>query len=216
MYKQKIIFCVVVMFSFLSCSIRKTTAEGDSLSQPSEIITDNIMSHISMVADTIYEPGIENPLLTNIKLYYKDSLIYQNLESLYECGSVQYIPYNDSVLYILINEFDPISAKTLNVLRYSASGKVIAMVVYCQMIKDIDNDSILEIIGQEFVEAACFQCDSSFYSPIHVYKLGIYCTEDNILSKELTILKYGCYLGDKYKDTILPIRTIYYNGDTLW
>ena len=149
-------------------------------------------------------------------MFYKDLLIYQNLESLYECGSVQYIPYNDSVLYILINEFDPISAKTLNVLRYSASGKVIAMVVYCQMIKDIDNDSILEIIGQEFVEAACFQCDSSFYSPVHVYKLALYCTRDEVLSKELTTLEYGCYLGGKCKDTILPTKVINYNGNTLW
>lgn len=215
MSKLKIIICVVIMSSFLSCSIKKTT-EGDSLVQSSGTIVDNIMSHISMVADTIYEPGIENPLLTNIKLYYKDSLIYQNLESLYECGSVQYIPYNDSVLYILINEFDPISAKTLNVLRYSASGKVIAMVVYCQMIKDIDNDSILEIIGQEFVEAACFQCDSSFYSPVLVYKLALYCTRDEVLSKELTTLEYGCYLGEKCKDTILPTKVINYNGNTLW
>lgn len=215
MSKLKIIICVVIMSSFLSCSIKKTTEE-DSLVQSSGTIVDNIMSHISMVADTIYEPGIENPLLTNIKLYYKDSLIYQNLESLYERGSVQYIPYNDSVLYILINEFDPISAKTLNVLRYSASGKVITMVVYCQMIKDIDNDSILEIIGQEFAEAACFQCDSSFYSPVHVYKLALYCTRDEVLSKELTTLEYGCYLGEKCKDTILPTKVINYNGNTLW
>lgn len=216
MYKQKIIFCVVVMFSFLSCSIRKTTAEGDSLSQPSEIITDNIMSRLSMVADTIYEPGIEIPLLININLYYKDSLIYHDSESLYECGSVQNIPYNDSISYILINEFNPISSKTLNVWRCSTKEKVLTLVVDGQVIKDIDDDGILEIIGQDIVEAACIQCDSSFYSPIHVYKLGIYCTEDYNLSKELTILEYGCYLGDKYKDTILPIKTIYYNGDTLW
>ena len=84
------------------------------------------------------------------------------------------------------------------------------------MIKDIDNDSILEIIGQEFVEAACFQCDSSFYCPVHVYKLALYCTRDEVLSKELTTLEYGCYLGEKYKDTILPTKVINYNGNTLW
>lgn len=216
MSKQDIIICVVIMASFLSCSIKKTTTEGNSNALPSETITDNIMSHISVVADTIYEPGIKDSLLINVNLYYKDSLIYQNLESLYEYGSVQNIPYNDSVLYILINEFDPISAKTLNVLRCNDSGIVIARKAYCQMIKDIDDDSILEIIGQEFVDAACLHCDSSFYSPIHVYKIGTYCTKDNILSKELTILKYGCYLGEDCKDTILPIKTIYYNGDTLW
>lgn len=216
MYKQKIIFYVIVMLFFLSCSTKKTTAEGDSLSLPSEIITDNITSHLSMVADTIYEPDFDNPMLINIYLYYKDSLIYHDSESLYECGSVQNIPYNDSVSYVLLNQFDPISSKTLNVWRCSAKEKVLAMVVDGQMIKDIDDDGILEIIGQSIVDAACIQCDSSFYSPIHVYKLGRYCTEDNILSKELTILEYGCYLGDKCKDTILPIKTIYYNGDTLW
>ena len=216
MSKQIFFICVVVMFTFLNCSTKKTTAEGDPLSLPSEIITDNIMSHLSVVADTIYEPGIENPILINIKLYYKDSLIHHNSESLYECGSVQNIPYNDSVAYVLINEFDPISSKTLNVWRCSTKEKVLSQVVDGQVIKDIDDDGVLEIIGQEIVEAACIQCDSSFYSPIHVYKLGIYCTEDNGLSEELTILKYGCYLGDKYKDTILPIKPIYYNSDTLW
>lgn len=215
MSKLKIIICVIIMSSFLSCSTKKTT-EGDSLVQPLETIEDNIMQRISIVADTIYEPGIEDPLLMNIKLYYKGSLIYQNSESLYECGGVQNIPYNDSVIYILVNEFDPISTKTLNVLRCSTSGHVSTMLVYCQVLKDIDGDSILEILGQELVEAACLHCDSSFYSPIHVYKLGLYCTEDEVLSKELTTLKYGCYLGEECKDTILPIKTINYNGITLW
>ena len=72
MSKQIFFICVVVIFTFLNCSTKKTTAEGDPLYLPSEIITDNIMSHLSVVADTIYELGIENPILINIKLYYKD------------------------------------------------------------------------------------------------------------------------------------------------
>ena len=85
MSKQIFFICVVVMFTFLNCSTKKTTAEGDSLSLPSEIITDNITSHLSVVADTIYEPGIENPILINIKLYYKDiDLLYNEAERLVE------------------------------------------------------------------------------------------------------------------------------------
>ena len=71
MSKQIFFICVVVMFTFLNCSTKKTTAEGDHLSLPSEIITDNIMSHLSVVADTIYEPGIENPILINLNYIIK-------------------------------------------------------------------------------------------------------------------------------------------------
>lgn len=97
MSKQIFFICVVVIFTFLNCSTKKTTAEGDPLSLPSETITDNIMSHLSVVADTIYEPGIENPILINIKLgnyipvdtliknivrcfYYKYTEIKRNLQ----------------------------------------------------------------------------------------------------------------------------------------
>ena len=117
--------------------------------------------------------------------------------------------------YILINAFDPVTSKTLHVLRCDTAERVIENVVYGQIIKDIDGDSISEIIGHELVEAACFYCDSSYYSPIHVYKLGLYCIYDDKLSKELTILKYGCYLGKECVDTILTTEDFDYNGITL-
>ena len=208
-----IITSVVIMSFLLSCSTKKTTT--DSI-QSSATITDDKMACVSLIADSIYEPGIEEPLLENIRLYYNKSLVYQDTALLYESGSVQKVPFKDSVLYILINVFDPVSSKTLTVLRCSTDGEVSAVVVEGQVIKDIDGDSILEIVGYELLEAVCLQCDSAYYSPIHVYKLGSYCTIDETLSKELTTLEYGCYLGNEWKDTILPTNTIQYNDMALW
>ena len=207
------IVLLALLIVIISCTPKKMRPTNECLnSQSSKMMTENLISCISVIADTIYEPGIEEPLLENIRLYYNESLIYRDTMHLYESGSVQRILYNDSVTYILINAFDPVTLKTLHVLRTSTTDSVLEKVLTGQMIMDIDGDNILEIIGQEIVEAACLHCDSSYYSPIHVYKLGLYCTYDEKLSKELTTLKYGCYLGKECLDTILVTRNIEYNG----
>lgn len=191
------------LYIFLAClclaACKKTTVTDSALSLDSLYIT----------ADTIYED--EMPLLTDIRLMYGNTLVFYDSITFFETNSEQIIPYSDTVLYFLINEFDPVSMKSLHVIRVS-NYRVSKKVVYGQIIKDIDGDSIFEIIGQELVEAACFHCDSSYYSPILVYKLGLYCIYDEKLSEELTIQKYGCYLGKECFDTILSTEDFEYNG----
>lgn len=192
-----------LLYIFLAClclaACKKTTVTDSALSLDSLYIT----------ADTIYED--EMPLLTDIRLMYGNTLVFYDSITFFETNSEQIIPYSDTVLYFLINEFDPVSMKSLHVIRVS-NYRVSKKVVYGQIIKDIDGDSIFEIIGQELVEAACFHCDSSYYSPILVYKLGLYCIYDEKLSEELTIQKYGCYLGKECFDTILSTEDFEYNG----
>ena len=178
--------------------------------------TKNMMSCLSISCDTIYEPGYDHPLLKNLKILYNDSLVYQDNFTLFESGNEQKILFNDSIIYILIKDSDPITAKTLHVLRCTNKKVVSPIVTEGLMVRDIDDDCLIEIVGQEFLEAVCIQCDSDYYSPIHVYKLGIYCTYDENLSRELTTIKYGCYLGKECKDTILLANTIQYNNITLW
>ena len=195
---------------FLAClcltACKKTNATDSALSSDS----------LSLKLDTIYEG--ETPLLTNLSLSYGNMSIFDDSVTYYETNSGQVIRYNDTILYLFINEFDPISMKSLHVVRvsnYKASEKVI----YGQLIKDIDQDGILEIIGQELSEVACLDCDSAeyaTYSPVLVHKLDEYCILDEVLTKELTILKYGCYLGEQCIDTFLPTKPIIYNGITLW
>ncbi len=213
MKKIKWIAVLALFIAIIGCTQKKMRQTNECLiSQSQEIMMEKLIPVVNIIADTIYEPGIEEPLLKNFRLYYNDSLIYRDTINLYESESLQRISYNDSVLYILINAFDPVTSKTLHVLRCDTAERVIETVVYGSIIKDVDGDSIFEIIGQELVEAACFHCDSSYYSPILVYKLGLYCIYDEKLSEELTIQKYGCYLGKECFDTILSTEDFEYNG----
>ena len=185
---------------------KKTTVTDSALSLDSLYIT----------ADTIYED--EMPLLTNIRLMYGNTLVFYDSITFFETNNEQIIPCNDTVLYFLINEFDPVSMKSLHVIRVS-NYKVSKKDIYGQLIQDIDQDGILEIIGQELSEVACLDCDSAeyaTYSPVLVHKLDEYCILDEALTKELTILKYGCYLGEQCIDTFLPTKPVIYNGITLW
>lgn len=199
-----------LIYIFLAClcmtACKKTTVTDSALSLDSLYIT----------ADTIYED--EMPLLTDIRLMYGNTLVFYDSITFFETNSEQIIPYTDTVLYFLINEFDPVSMKSLHVIRLS-NYKVSKKVIYGQLIQDIDQDGILEIIGQEMSEVACIKCDSAAYvtySPILVQKLGTYCIFDEALSKELTTLEYGCYLGVQCIDTFIPAKPIIYNGITLW
>ena len=171
--------------------------------------TENILTSDSILvkADTMYEGG--TPLLANIRILYGNTLVFNDSRAFYETNSEQVIPYKDSVLYVLIKEFDPISMKSLHVLRYAGKKEVSEMVILGEQIEDIDQDGIIEVIGQELSEAACIDCDSAAYvtySPILVHKLGLYCVFDESLSKELTTLKYGCYLGEQHVDTFLLVN----------
>jgi len=200
------IFCIILLF--IGCNVGYK-AKNDC--HYSDVKIQNISDYVSLDADTFYEEGFDTPLITNVKLFYEDSLIFYDSISFYET-SLQNLSYKDTIAYILLRMFDPISAKNLVVLRYVENKDVSAMKIEGQLIKDIDNDGIVEIVGKEYSKAICLQCDSNYYVPIIVHKLEEECSFNEELTKKITSLKYGTYLGNKSLDTILISKTINFHG----
>ena len=216
MLKQNIITLLSTAAVLVSCNTKSVSHTEENSHDCASTDSKNIITLISLTSDTVYEEGIDIPLLKNVRVVGNGHLMYQNKSTIFEEGSERKFQYKDSVLYFLLREYNPTTLRTLHVLRCSNDGEVEEMIVEGQLVQDIDDDSILEVIGQEYTEAACLECDSSTYSPVRVYKLGINCSFDKELSEELTILKYGCYLGDQCQDTILENEVIKYNGILLW
>ena len=75
------------------------------------------------------------------------------------------------------------------------------------ILRDIDNDGFLEVGGIRMIEAACLDCDSSYYRPFQIWKLNEKFEFDTTLSKRFTIELYGTFLGfDYFGDTVLQIK----------
>lgn len=215
MLKTKFFIIMSVLFLCLNCTTKKSNQTSECMPRQS-YEPNNKMPSMHLVADTFYEDGFNTPLIENIRIYRDEKQIYQDTMTIFEGGSEKKILYNDTILYFLMKAFDPTTLKTLHVYKCSADDKVVATIVEGQMIKDIDGDGILEIIGQEFTETLDVDHNCITYSPIMVYKMGEYFSWDEALTIELTTHKYGCYLGDKCMDTFLNSKTIEYNGITIW
>lgn len=197
----------ILLASFCLAACHKGTTNGSSLSKES----------LSINADTIYEYDL--PLLTNIHLVYGNTTLFYDSTTFYETNSAQIIPYNDTIIYFLANEFDPLSMETLHVIRCASKKDISETVIVGQLIKDIDQDGILEIVGKELSEVVYTDSDGTeyvTYNPVIVHKLGVNCLPDKSLTKELTTLKYGCFLGEQYVDTFLLVKTITYKGITIF
>ena len=215
MNRHNLLFLIVCILIMCSClSKRESTTEEYHTETQNPATTDNC-NLIYAVGDTIYETGETSTQIVNLRIWYNNHIIFSDSDLVYETG-IQYVSYYDSVHYALFNFFDPISAKTLCVLRWTNKQNVILDKVIGQLICDIDNDGITEIIGQEYTDAVCIDCDSCYYSPVYVWKLQEKCTINELLTKELTSLKFGCYLGLLSLDTILQCRPIKYNSIPIW
>ena len=161
--------------------------------------------------DTIYESGLDSiPLIHNITISFEDNIIFYDSTLYFYANDIKHLTYND-VNYFLLDILDPIAENTLFVIRYKKNEYISIDRLCGQYIIDIDNDSIVEIIGQEYTDAVCVDCDSCYYSPILVYKLMNKCTLDSIMSESFNIMKYGCFLGLVPKDTIIVCK----NMDTI-
>ena len=165
-----------------------------------------------IVVDTVLEEG--NVLYSNIKIYNSDKLVYSDYGMyLYTSNEFNFIQINDTISYIILQIFDPISAKNSLVLFLTNYLTKNQFLVYGDTILDVDNDGILEIVGQEYSEAACLNCDSCYYSPFTVYKFDNTFSYSDTLSKILTLQKYNVFLDKNIvNDTILECHEIDYNA----
>ena len=180
MNRPNLLFLAVCLLLMYGCFSEKKNTTAEPTATQNRATTDNC-NPIYAVGDTIYEAGETSPQIVNLRILYNNHIIFSDSDLVYEAG-IQYVSYYDSVHYALFNFFDPISAKTLCVLRWTNIQNVILDKVTGQLICDIDNDGITEIIGQEYTDAVCTDCDSCYYSPVYVWKLQEKCTINETLT----------------------------------
>lgn len=115
------------------------------------------------------------------------------------------------VIYILCRQYDPISERTLLVIQYNKFKTTKIQLLCADYVLDLDSDGFIEIVGQQSVDAYNIAGDSSYYSPVEVYRLGNEIIEcDDKLAEKITIGIFGCYLIPPYNsDTILPYNSVF-------
>jgi hypothetical protein len=112
---------------------------------------------------------------------------------------------NINHFYILIEKTDPITNDKWVVLSIINNKLSKSYEVIKDITKDIDNDGFIEAGGMKTDEGYCVDCDSAYYNPYRIYKLGDKFEFDQITSERLTKEIYGVYLGNERKDTVLKV-----------
>ncbi len=199
-------FLFIIALVLVSCGGRQKTNSH----QEKEFMTFQLPgTHYVVSADTLSEGDMK--LLCNLEIISPDDkIILQDTTHLFIPGGYIPIFVNDSPRadYILLKTFDPINNRNNLLLHNTGVNIVSEGFVIVDTIVDIDQDGIMEIIGREFTEAPCIDCDSCYYNPYEVYKLGEQLTRETELERKLTQLIYGTYLGDKQLNTILPCKQL--------
>jgi len=108
-------------------------------------------------------------------------------------NDIKYIDYK-GIHYLLIKQFD-INDDFYEIFTIKNNQFVKIGEAFTAFLKDFDGDSILEVGGIGSREAYCSKCDSMYYSPALLYKLGKEFVLDSISSKKLTIESNGIFLG---------------------
>ena len=210
---------------FCGCINKKTFHNGfaenrDTLrSQPFKILssmsdTINTVSEnkiFVLLSDSIYEA--DEMFFTKMKVYQDNNIIWSDTDVyLYTNTTSKTIYVNDSISYIITKIFDPISARNTLILQFTMDICTYQILVYGDTILDIDNDGTIDIIGHEYTDAVCMDCDSCYYSPFEVYCLGNNLRYNDTLSQILTKLKYNFVLDVPVKDTISLCNNVFYNN----
>jgi len=169
----------------------------------------------SISADSIYETK-EHLLLQNIRLLNAmGNVLFEDSMYTYEATMPSVYRYGNDVVHVMLEVFNPLSARTLRVVTINKDNYTGAGIRIGQVIADIDNDGIIEMVGQELTEAPpCYPCDSDYYQPFEVYKLAMTQVRDITMERTLTKQVYGCYL-ESPTDTLLPINNTFYNEKRL-
>ena len=110
--------------------------------------------------------------------------------------------------YILLDISDPILSDKWRILSIRFNRLIGQYSAIRGILSDIDGDGYIEVGGIEVSEGYCLNCDSDYYNPYHIYKLGRKFEFDQKSSEILTKQLYGTYLGNDRKDTLLRIKKV--------
>ena len=141
----------------------------------------------------------------DIDVYFKGKSIYKNTDYYYsiEKDDIKFIKYNNTN-YVLITTLNmPFEEFWLIFEIKNHNIKKVQYHIIKDILKDIDNDGIFEVGGSGMTEAVCIDCDSAYYNPERIYKLGNTLTFDSINSRKLTEEFYDRFLGYEYLDSIV-------------
>jgi hypothetical protein len=119
------------------------------------------------------------------------------------CSSIQVLNINTNNNYILLKDIDNLFGEKYKVIHIR-DGIVSTFTSFANILGDIDDDGFYEIGGFSDIEGYCRDCDSGYYSPVVIYKLGEKFVLDSIISKKLTLEKYEAFLG--YKISYTPVK----------
>ena len=197
--------------------------------------SDSKQDDTSIVSDTCQQANVSNPNYTAIRIHvdtimesedycyfcnlcvtgYDDRGIFQDTTK--SIDSLRHICYNDSIHYLLLYENDPVSYRNLWVISFVKNRWVHSDCILSNRILDLDNDGIFEVVGIEMTEAVCMDCDSCYYSPYEVYRLGETLERDTMWERVYNEACYGFYDTTAKFDSIVRCNRepYYYNGKEL-
>jgi hypothetical protein len=148
-------------------------------------------------------------------IYIGNKVLYQETDGerifLINKSDIKIITLKQNVdYYLLLTMTDVVFEDNWLVLKIHNQKVESINSILKQILNDIDNDGYYEIGGREPTDYACMDiekdCDSLYYVPFEIFRLGKTFEYDSVLSKKLTIGLFGTYL-DKYpNDTILQIK----------
>ncbi len=122
---------------------------------------------------------------------------------LISCSNIQVLNINSSNNYILLKDIDNLFGEKYKVIHIR-DGIVSTFTSFASILGDIDDDGFYEVGGSSDIEGYSRDCDSGYYSPALIYKLGDKFVLDSINSKRLTLDKYEIFLG--YNILYTPVR----------
>ncbi len=212
------IILATLMMAVVSCSVS---------------YSDSKQNDTCIVSDTCQQANVSNPNYTDIRIHvdtimetncyfcnlcvtgYDDRVIF--VDTTKWIDSLEHICYNDSIHYLLFYESDPISYRNLWVISFVKNRWVHSDCILSNRILDLDNDGIFEVVGIEMTEAVCMDCDSCYYSPYEVYRLGETLERDTMWERVYNEACYGFYDTTAKFDSIVKCNRepYYYNGKEL-
>ncbi len=191
--------------------------------------SDSKQDDTCIVSDTCQQANVSNPNYTAIRIHvdtimesedycyfcnlcvtgYDDRGIFQDTTK--SIDSLRHICYNDSIHYLLLYENDPVSYRNLWVISFVKNRWVHSDCILSNRILDLDNDGIFEVVGIEMTEAVCMDCDSCYYSPYEVYRLGETLERDTMWERVylvhfISIMKNTGHIYILISASILPLN----------
>ena len=191
----------------------KTNTVQDTIEQASNVNSkiwviegDTLQMFFEEIEDDNYPKDADENSNVYIEVYFKGKVILEDTDYyIFKENNVKYIKYKNTN-YVLITIMYPMIEDRWLVFEIKNHKIKFYDNVVKKNFKDIDNDGIIEVGGSGIVEAVCLDCDSAFYNPVRIYKLGNIFTFDSINSRKLTEKIYDRFLGYEYLDSIVLFK----------